>query len=316
MTLSPITLVLGGITVLVVGVVWVGVAVSRRGKSGWRTALTLTAVFAACSAALYAVDESLSLGAAGLAAASLLMALMRTDFPAWLARAAAHPLPQATLVVLGGLALVACGLYRIDADLQKDLNDSAQVVNAAMGPIDLNPSSVPAARTDRGRSVPLWVPSAGVVENLQTFSERDYLSRMQLNAHLIQTGPVDGDYNCHGWVFTGGKYWVRGGLVETILADNGYRETSKPMIGDLCVYRDPQGEVSHTAIVRGLGADGLILLESKWGKLGRYIHTANENHAYSAHTPKYYRTRRGNHVLAGIDNVKPELLRGAAEEEE
>jgi len=316
MTLSPITLVLGGLTILVVGVVWVGVAASRRGEGGWRTPLALAGFFAACSAALYAVDASLSLGAAGLAVASLVMAVLRSDFPAWLAKAASRPLPQAALVALGGVGLIIYGLYRIDADLQKDLEDSAQVVNAASAPIDLNPSSVPAARTDHGRPIPLWVPSAGSVESLQTFSEKDYLSRMHLNARLIQTGAVDGDYNCHGWIFTGGKFWVRGSWVETILADNGYRETKKPMIGDLCVYRDGQGEVSHTAIVRGLGADGLVLLESKWGKLGRYIHNATEDHAYRGHTPTFYRTKRGTHVLAGIDNVKPEMLRGPAEEEE
>jgi hypothetical protein len=316
MPLSPITLVFSGLTILMVGVAWVGIAASGRGKGGWRTALSLAVVFAAGSAALSSVDASLALGAAALAAASLLMAVMRTDFPAWLAKAMARPLPQATLVVLGGLGLVVYGMYRIDADLKKDLNDSAKAVNAAAASVDLNPSSVPAARTDLGRPIPLWVPSADSVESLQSFSEKDYLGRMQLNARLIQTGAMDGDYNCHGWVFTGGKFWVRGGWVETILRDNGYREALRPMIGDLCVYRDDKGEVSHTAIVRGLGADGLILLESKWGKLGRYIHNANADHAYRGHTPKYYRTKRGTHLLAGIENVKPEMLSGPAEEEE
>lgn len=315
MSLNPFTLVFAGLTILVIGGVWVGIASLKQRKGGWRTALALAAGFATGSAALYAVDASLSLGVAGLAAAALLMAVLRTDFPVWMAKAVARPQPQAVLVALAGLTLIVYGTYRIDADLQKDIDEAAEIIDLTTCAADLEPSSVPAARTDLGRSIPLWEPSAGTVESLQTFSEKDYLSRMRLNAHLIQTGPVDGEYNCHGWVFTGGKYWVRGAWVETILCDNGYRETKKPMIGDVCVYRDDKGEVSHTAIVRGLGADGLVLLESKWGKIGRYIHTANGNHAYSGHTPKYYRTSRGTHLLAGLDNAKPDIIYGVAEEE-
>src|SRR5205807_1160464 len=81
--------------------------------------------------------------------------------------------------------------------------------------------------------------------------------------------PPDATSNCHGWVFTGGRYWVKGGAVEDILRDNGYRTVEDPRPGDLVVYRDDQGAVSHTGVVSSVGADGLVLVESKWSWLGR-----------------------------------------------
>ena len=46
-------------------------------------------------------------------------------------------------------------------------------------------------------------------------------------------------------------------------------------------------------------AEGKILIESKWGRLGRFIHT-NEQHCYLSTTPTYYHTRRGGHLLRGL----------------
>ncbi|MGL4550111.1 MAG: hypothetical protein ACRC33_02895, partial [Gemmataceae bacterium] len=297
---NPITLILAGLAIVLVGAVWAGAAVFGRSKGGWRNGLALGVGFGASAAGLLAYDPSLALASGCLSAASLLFAVLRTPFPGWVAEAAGRPLPQAGSLVLAGLLAVGYGMYRIDAGFQKDMDDAMNLLGAETGPVDLGPSGSPAALTDQGRSVPLWVLASSTVESLQSFSEEDYVRRLRLEARLIQTGTVDGDYNCHGWVFTGGKFWVRGAWVETILIDNGYRETKKPMIGDLCVYRDGGGEVSHTAVVRGLGADGLILLESKWGKLGRYIHNATQDHAYSGHVPTYYRTKRGSHLLAGL----------------
>jgi hypothetical protein len=308
MSLDPISVVYTGLTVVLVGGVWTLAALLGRGKGGWRTALGLACGFGAASAGLTLADRTTALATLALAGASLGIAFLRSGLPAWLAKLAARPAAHASMLCAAGLALTAYGLFRIDADLKSNMNESAQMMADASAAVELGPSAAPAARTDQSRRIPLWVPSAGSLDDLQTFSEADFVRRLRLETHLIQTGPMDGDYNCHGWVFTGGKFWVRGGHVDTILQDNGYRETKRPTIGDLCVYRNQDGEVAHTAVVRGLGADDLILLESKWGKLGRYIHSATTNHAYTSHKPTFYRTGRGTHLLAGIEEVRPEVF--------
>jgi hypothetical protein len=116
---------------------------------------------------------------------------------------------------------------------------------------------------------------------------------------VIQTGPVDQGYNCHGWVFTGGRFWVRGTAVPDILRDNGYRPVARPRTGDLAVFTDHGSQVTHSALVRGRGTKGAVLLESKWGSLARYVHTARK-HAYASDKLTYYRTDRGSHLLSAL----------------
>ena len=43
---------------------------------------------------------------------------------------------------------------------------------------------------------------------------------------VTRVAPVDPACNCHGWVFTGGRFWVSGEDVPRILEDNGYRRVS------------------------------------------------------------------------------------------
>ena len=62
----------------------------------------------------------------------------------------------------------------------------------------------------------------------------------------------------------------------TILADNGYVVVDEPREGDIVIYRDGLGQVQHTGLVRFVGTDGLVLVESKWGSLGIYLHTPKE----------------------------------------
>jgi hypothetical protein len=105
-------------------------------------------------------------------------------------------------------------------------------------------------------------------------------------------------------VFAGGKFWVRGIAVPDILKDNGYYAVANPRLGDIAIFRDDKDVVAHTALVRGRGTKEAVLLESKWGKLGRYIHTADK-HLYMGYKIQYYRTGRGSHTLSGLPD--PEL---------
>ena len=72
------------------------------------------------------------------------------------------------------------------------------------------------------------------------------------------------------------SYGVASEDVDTILADNGYEVVGEPREGDIVIYRDGLGHVQHTGLVRFVGTDGLVLVESKWGSLGIYLHTPKE----------------------------------------
>jgi len=89
---------------------------------------------------------------------------------------------------------------------------------------------------------------------------------------------------------------VSSATVEQILRENRYVAVTKPSAGDVIVYRDATGVVQHTGLVKVVGEDGLVLIESKWGELGRYLHAADVR-AYMSCSATYYRSERGGHVL-------------------
>ncbi|MFO0868720.1 MAG: hypothetical protein U0935_07185 [Pirellulales bacterium] len=116
-----------------------------------------------------------------------------------------------------------------------------------------------------------------------------------------QPGQTESPANCHGWVFTEGRYLVRGRYVDTILKDNGYHVVADPHPGDLIVYRDDHGEPIHTGIVKAVGEQGFVLIESKWGTLDTYLHLP-EDQAYSKGYA-YYRSPRSGHALRGTESA-------------
>jgi hypothetical protein len=147
-------------------------------------------------------------------------------------------------------------------------------------------------RTDAGKVVKVHAPTrAATNEELTPFQFQTRLP------NLICLAPPGVDHNCHGWVFTDGRYWVNSVEVEPILQDNGYALVYQPRPGDLIVYRNHDKKVVHTGVVRA--ADDLgVLIESKWDKRGRYIHTP-DNQDYAVHF-EYYRSPRSGHILHGI----------------
>jgi hypothetical protein len=201
------------------------------------------------------------------------------------------------LLILVGLGLIGWGLAGLDGRLQDDTLDSDAQLDLMSGQPEFGPASGHAA-TDAGRPIPLFRPDTFTAEGQAPFPEARYLRRRGLGLCVIPAGPVDPGYNCHGWLFAGGKFWIHGSAVPDILRDNGYQAVARPRLGDLAVFTDAGGRVTHSALVRGRGTKG-ALLESKWGKLGRYIHTA-EKHIYAGDTLTFYRTARGSHLLSGL----------------
>ncbi len=115
---------------------------------------------------------------------------------------------------------------------------------------------------------------------------------------VIEVAPSDDRSNCHGWVFAGGRFAVGCQDVDPILWDNQYDLVERPEAGDLIIYRDDAGAVVHSGIVR-LAENDLVMVESKWGPHGRYLHRPLDQ-AYST-TYEFYRSLRHGHLISLVD---------------
>lgn len=167
--------------------------------------------------------------------------------------------------------------------------------------------------TDRGRAVQLFKPPADVQEGgSESSMGRNYQRRM------IELAKTDPRFNCHGWVFTGGRFLMQGSDVELVLEDNGYVAVTEPAPGDVAIYRtanynaaygDPEyggteygtntlGEtansgIEHTGQVKFVDNEGLVVVESKWGTQGRFLHAA----PLDGMVLTFYRSSRLGHLL-------------------
>ncbi|MCS6977824.1 MAG: hypothetical protein NZM31_12570 [Gemmatales bacterium] len=125
----------------------------------------------------------------------------------------------------------------------------------------------------------------------------------EFSGSLMRVAAPHVGYSCHGWTFAAGRCHIPGDEVPKILRDNGYRQVTEPQVGDVIAYLDDVGRVLHTGIVRYRGPDGMVLVESKWDLLGRYLHRP-EAQPYSDRFA-FYRTLRPNHTLRGVASLPP-----------
>ncbi len=92
---------------------------------------------------------------------------------------------------------------------------------------------------------------------------------------------ITATYNCIGLVIASRRTWVDPEHLPSILVQDGYRLLRGPEeaeVGDVVVYRDKSGEISHVGLVSRKkisdpqnGMDYLQVL-SKWGADGEYFH--------------------------------------------
>jgi hypothetical protein len=127
--------------------------------------------------------------------------------------------------------------------------------------------------------------------------EECILRNPALHDQFIRHQPATDRSNCHGWVFTGGRYWVVGHDVDHILTENRYRPVADPKPRDLIVYRSG-ATVLHSGVVRYVTEGQPVLVESKWGCTGVFLHAADGSFYGSSFT--YYRSPREGHLLAGL----------------
>jgi len=91
-------------------------------------------------------------------------------------------------------------------------------------------------------------------------------------------------YNCLGLVFGSRRTWIEPDYLEMILSEDGLRKLSQEseiMVGDIVVYRDEDGDASHTGLVSEIRIDIAtasreIMILSQWGKDGEYFHPVSD----------------------------------------
>jgi hypothetical protein len=200
--------------------------------------------------------------------------------------------PIGLLIV--SLALVAASMWRIEKPLLNDIAQSKFMQNTVS---DLAAPQISSdgefALTDLGRKIPL----EQFLTNEELLNEEETERRIpaDFKARVIVDDSEPSPSNCHGWVFTDGRYLIRGRYVDAILNDNGYQIVTDAHVGDLIIYRDAAGEPIHTGIVKATGDNGFVLIESKWGALDIYLHLPQDQ-VYSQGYA-YYRSTRDGHLL-------------------
>jgi len=207
---------------------------------------------------------------------------------------------QAALLLVGGGGVLGWQLLALNAGTDELTGLTLDLEQA----LDLQPHPSLSAVTDAGNPIPLFTAGLMAGESLNAH-EMDLLHIQGLERHVIQTADQTLDYNCHGWVFGAGRCWVRSMHVKQILTDNHYQVVARAVPGDVAVFCDSTGEVRHTGLVKAVAPDGMVLLESKWGMRGRYLHTPQQ-HAYRHCTCTYYHSDRPGHALRGLDESLPQ----------
>jgi len=279
----------------------------RRRPVGVLTALAVLAGGGA--AALARLPEVVWLPPLALAAAWLLLVGLRQPAVTSAARiawaTARNRFAHCALLLVAGPALFAWQAYRMNEGA--DVSDLPAAFPGAPKSDDvvLEPLADRFAVTDAGHVVRLYsLASAEGGDNREEEARRQWYQ--ELAHQMIRTGDAYPTCNCHGWVFAGGQHWIHGRDVDLILHDNGYRAVTAPQAGDVAVFRSAQGHVEHTGVVRGTDAEGKVLIESKLGRYGRFIHTA-EQHPYPDTVITYYHSRRGGNLLRGLSGGDGEV---------
>jgi hypothetical protein len=198
--------------------------------------------------------------------------------------------PAAWLLLISSLALALWSSYRFQCAVAPAMD----LPPLAVRPLLMEREMEYVGVSDQGREIPLYRSRAEPVPESQSYRPGDPHGRM--GNTVIVRGDPDTSSNCHGWVFTGGEFLLDLHGIKTILEDNGYQRCTSPQPGDVIIYYLSGDVVSHTGVVSGVLHDGTVLIESKWGIEGRYLHRP-EDQPYSE-TFAYYHSDRGGNTIA------------------
>jgi len=301
----------------VFGVVFLGSVGAGLGLAGLMSrSLRRTAAVPAMLAAILAAT-ALALAGAGLphdawlgplfvAGFCAAIAALRSDYVgrivhAVLAVASRPKLQWAALVVVSPAA--AIGWQWVSEPVIEEWSRPPDLV-AAHEPVPLLRHGKQTAWTDYGRTIPLYSPAAPASAANLSACDNAVFTNGDFAARALRVGPPTDSFNCHGWTFSHGLYWIQGPDAETILADNGYLLVAEPQPGDLIIYRGyGGGPIQHSGIVFSAGPDRPVLVQTKWGKGGLYVHPPKDMPYPGDYF--YYRSPRTGHLLHGISDTNP-----------
>jgi hypothetical protein len=207
------------------------------------------------------------------------------------------PAPRWGLVALGGLGLILGSGLAFDLTDEEIIEQQLQDLDVAVAPPPSHPTDRARAATDRGTPIILREPISLRTADELAGQEEKTLRRLTYSDQVIRHSQPEESTNCHGWVFTGGKFILAPDDVETILKDNGYREVHEPQPGDLVIYRN-SGGIVHSAVVRYVTEGQPVLIEGKWGALGVFLHPADKSCYGTEYT--FHRSARTGHLLVGL----------------
>jgi len=214
-----------------------------------------------------------------------------------IANAVRNPVARWGFLGLAGLALAAGAVTYQDGETNAELDrETAELELLTAPPVTAFFTAVN-AMTDRGTPVSIREATSPREDaELKAIEELVMKSRSVRNG-VIRQHPATDRSNCHGWVFTAGRFWLPGENIDRILTENDYALVTDPKPGDLIVYRKGTS-VTHTALVRYVTEGYPVLVEGKWGCTGVYLHEAERSIYGSNFT--YYRSSRQGHLLAGL----------------
>jgi hypothetical protein len=109
-------------------------------------------------------------------------------------------------------------------------------------------------------------------DDLLELEAETLLNDPHYSQQFIRTGPPEILYNCHGWTFAHGSRAIPDEEVYSILRSGRYRKVTTPMPDDIVIYYEKSGDLCHSGIVKATGRQGFVLVESKWGSAGRFLH--------------------------------------------
>ena len=253
---------------------------ARRAPGFFAVILAILAVVLAFSSG----SPWLAWGCGGLA--SLVLLAWPISFEITRERLLSLVSAKSVWIVVLGLSLVASRYLASQVLKSLDEQEEAAAVDLEDVPI-LSAQAV----TDKGRSVPLFhfkVHSSAAEAERFIHADEKELSQF---IRLCDASPTA---NCHGWVFTSGQYGIRDPEIAGILTDNAYAEAAEAREGDLAIYAI-DNHITHSGVVRVVNKQGPVLVESKWGPFGVYLH-AVEQQPFPGKC-KFYRSSRRDHLL-------------------
>lgn len=138
---------------------------------------------------------------------------------------------------------------------------------------------------------PKFATASEAVQDLLQWEAESLLKDPHYAQQFIRTGPAELIYNCHGWTFAEGKRALTDGEAQRQLRSGKYMKVPWPIAGDIIIYYDQHGNMCHSGIVKATGKQGFVLIESKWGGAGRFLHVKELPKVHATYA--YFRAKKG-----------------------